>query len=245
MKNYITLFSCDVSQHGITVLPLGKEDTYDMRDAPGPIPEELPGAAPAVEQIYREVLVRPNARLTGLTPMELIDGASPPSTGRQAYLVGSNVWLHAVFGGVPQRGHVTGTPDVPCPIHMCPCSADLDYDIIFSSAEAAEGFLVAALLILNRRAPTDRQFTRTRNAFGAGLPGSGRISHPDGSHVIDAWHLIPGQTITEEIMRFPRVYQRAAVHIGDGRPGPEALYRVVAGTDATVTVSRGTTYPGR
>lgn len=204
-----------------------------MRAAPGRIPKTLPDTGNAVRMIQREVLDRPDTRLTDLSIGQLILDLND---GTPAYLTGSNVWLRSVFGGVP------GCPEICRRASDCLCSR-LDYDVVFSSDAATERFLTGTLWILNRRIPEGHApFVRDTNSFD-----NGRIRHPNGEAIIDAWSLDPGESIGELLMGYPEAYQRSALHVSQHITAG-SLFRIVR-ADFDVSrigrASRHSRYPGR
>lgn len=90
-----------------------------------------------------------------------------------------------------------------------------DIDIVFASKDAAERFIVGALNNLPG-------YTRTTNTWG-----SGRILHPDGAHVIDAWSLEDDESIEELLLTYPNDYQRCAYFITWGGSSPAYLTRII------------------
>lgn len=206
-----------------------------MRAAPRRIPTKLPDAAQAVRSIQREVLDRPDTRLTDLSIGQLV---LELGDGTPIYLTGSNVWYRSVFGGVP------GCPEVCRRATRCLCS-QLDYDLVLSSEESAEAFVERVLCTLNRRLPSDRRFTRETNSFG-----NGRIVHPDGRGIIDAWALGEGESIGELLLGYPELHQRSALHVSRS-VSAGSLFRIVR-ADAELTLVRNdrlrratvTRYPG-
>jgi hypothetical protein len=210
-----------------------------MRAAPGRIPKTLPDAATSVSMIQREVLDRPDTRLTDMSIGQLVLSLSD---GTPAYLTGSNVWFRAVFGGVPGcTGVCRRRIDKRRFGSMhCLCS-QLDYDVVFAAKDAAERFIKGCLSLLNARLPSGTEFTRTDNSFG-----NGRIVHPDGSAIIDAWHLEEGESIAELLLGYPEPYQRAAIQLG-WTIGPGSLTQVVqTSRQRDLLIARHeSNYPGR
>jgi hypothetical protein len=111
----------------------------------------------------------------------------------------------------------------------CICQEQLDYDIVLSNDVAAERFILGSLSLLNRRAPKGMEFERTQNSFGYG-----RIVHPSGQAIIDAWALGPGESIGELLMAYPERYQRSALHVGWGATSG-SLIRVVCAETKQMT----------
>lgn len=161
-----------------------------MREAPQKIPSTLPNIRETAAFIQKEVIDRPDIRLADMSIGRLILDASD---GSPTYLVGSNVWVRAVFGMNPRERYPGFMPD---------------YDVILSSESACEGFIANAIALLNTRLPSGVRYSRTQNAFG-----HGRIMDHKGTPLIDAWALRNDQSIAEELMTFPAAYQRAAYQV--------------------------------
>lgn len=216
-----------------------------MRPAPKEIPNRLPDAEQAVRSIQREVLDRSDTRLTDLSIGQLILDLSD---GTPAYLTGSNVWLRSVFG-YSSQACLSGKRR--CTEHArqvdCICQERLDYDVVFSSQESAEAFILRFISMMNRRIPKGMDFVRTENAFGRG-----RIIHPNGESIIDAWALEPGESIGELLMGFPERHQRSALHVSRS-VSAGSLFRIIradfdiermSGARTTAAKMRDR-YPGR
>jgi len=182
-----------------------------MREA-GPIPrKKLPNVMEMEIEIRRRVVDRPDPRLGDMSIGQLV--SSTALHGSPVYLVGSHVWTWAVFGqGLPVREKT-------------------DYDLLFSSDDSVESFLTKAIDGLNRRLPKHVRYTRAMNSFG-----NGRVLHPSGESIIDAWSLCPNESIAEALMDFPEEYQRAALPLTEGA----GLIRIVAKGP-----QRKNKYPGR
>lgn len=216
-----------------------------MRPAPRAIPKRLPDTEQAVISIQGEVLDRPDIRLTDLSIGQLILDLGD---GTPAYLTGSNVWLRSVFGYSSQaclsgKRRCTGYARQA----DCICQERLDYDVVFSSQESSEAFIHRVISTMNRRIPKGMDFVRTENAFG-----KGRILHPSGEPIIDAWALEPGESIGELLMGFPERHQRSALHVSRS-VSAGSLFRIIradfdiAGmSDSRTAAARmRARYPGR
>jgi len=188
--------------------------------------------------IKREVLDRPDIRLTDLTIGQLILDLGD---GTPAYLTGSNVWLRSIFG----KTVFCDTGKRRCTPHArqvgCACLDRLDYDIVLSSKESAEAFIVRMLSTLNRRVPQGHEFTRSENAFG-----NGRIVHSAGDPIIDVWHLETGESIGELLLGYPEAYQRSALHVSHHITAG-SLFRIVRADfdiERAARARRESRYPG-
>lgn len=172
-----------------------------MRDAPRPLPSKLPNVTDIAKMIQRAI-ERPDIRLGDYSIGQLLEELGD---GTPAWLTGSNVWMPAMFGEAL---------DPPG-----------DYDVVFATQEAATRFAERAVSVLNHRIPaTAGEYRITDNKFG-----SGRITHPDGKHVIDAWSLGDSETIGEVLMSYPRPYQRAAYYVSRN-PSPGCVFRIAPGS---------------
>ena len=167
-----------------------------MRAAPGPIPKKMPDVATAAKQIQR-ILDRPDVRLGDASIGSLIELFSD---GTPVWLTGSNVWLPAVYGESP---------------------VGADYDVVFSDPTAADRFVKGVVAELNRRVPSGAG----KYTLGATIFGSGRIFHPDGKGVIDAWTLGDNDSICETLMSYPEPHQRCAYYVSRS-PSPGCVFRI-------------------
>lgn len=161
-----------------------------MRAAPGSIPKVMPTLDQATKNIVY-LMDKPRARLKGYCISELVNTYAD---GSPKWLTGSTVWLPAVFNQVDEN---------------------TDLDIVFSSKDAAERFIVGALGVLPG-------YTRAANTWG-----SGRILHPDGTHVIDAWALEDDESIEELLLTYPNDYQRCAYFMTWSGASPAYLTRII------------------
>lgn len=187
-----------------------------MRPAPRSFPKTLPEIPVTAFRIQKDVIDRPDIRLTDMSIGQLILDLSD---GTPAYLTGSHVWLRAIFGMVPDE--------------------KLDYDIVLSSKESAERFITGALSTLNRRLPRTHAFKRTTNLFG-----SDRLVMPDGTALIDAWYLQEGESIHELLMGYPKDHQRAAYYVSH-TPTPASLIRLARpGLRSLALQEMDDAYPG-
>ena len=150
-----------------------------MRAAPGPIPDKMPSIEDATKNITFLMDI-PRPALMDYSISELVNQYSD---GSPKWLVGSTVWLPAVFNEVDKN---------------------TDLDVVFQTKDALELFANGTVNELNRRISGAR-YTLTEN----GNQGK-RILHPNGDHVIDAWHLQDDESIAELLMSFPYNYQRCA-----------------------------------
>lgn len=92
---------------------------------------------------------------------------------------------------------------------------DTDADLVFADSKACTKFVDSVLAELNAQ------------KGGYYLERSGRICHPDGKNVIDAWSLQDDETIEEVLMAYPHDYQRAAFFMSWGAPTACSLTRII------------------
>lgn len=209
-----------------------------MRQAPGPFPKKLPDIAGTACAIQREVIDRPDIRLTDMSIGQLILDLSD---GTPAYLTGSNVWLRSIFGR-SSRACLVG--ERKCTEHArqvdCICQERLDYDVVLSSKESAERFIDGVLSTLDTRLPKSHRYERTMNAFG-----SDRLVMPDGTPIVDAWFLQEGESIHELLMGYPEDHQRSAYYVSHS-PTPASLIRLARpGLRSHAFPRMDDRYPGR
>lgn len=165
-----------------------------MRPAPGPIPDVMPTYEGAIRKIVFLMDI-PRERLMNYSISELVNTYSD---GTPKWLVGSTVWLPAVFGQVDK---------------------ETDLDIVFQKEDAARRFVNGTLEALNSR---KEGFTAGANGNN-GL----RVIHPDRTHIMDIWWMEPDETIEEMLMSFPHPYQRCGYYMTWSGSSPAYLRRIV------------------
>jgi hypothetical protein len=173
-----------------------------MRPAPGPIPSTLP----EVNKVLRNLVSVTDHRRTRLMDYSISELVNTFTDGSPVWLTGSSVWLPAVFDTVEYN---------------------TDYDLVFANKDNAQRFIESVLKTLQDAHlkgvdPLTASYHLTRNDHG-----KARIHHPDGEHLIDAWHLDGDETIEELLMSYPNDYHRAAFFMSWGAPTAAHLTRIV------------------
>lgn len=120
-----------------------------------------------------------------------------------AWLTGSTVWLPAVFG------------DPPVP--------NGDFDLVFSDALACKLFIQGTVDQLNSVLPPGQaEYAITNTRFNGA-----RILHPDGSGVMDVWHLADNESIGELLLAYPGdTHIKCAYYLSEN-PSSGCLFRLV------------------
>lgn len=163
-----------------------------------PAPSAIPTTMPSYDDAVRNIVYLMDMPRAALCDMAISELVNLYDLGTPKWLTGSTVWLPAVFNQVDKN---------------------TDLDIVYKEKDACDAFAEGALKTLTKRM-TGYSVSRNGN-------NGWRFFTPDGTHIIDTWHLEADESIEELLMTYPEPYQRAAYYMTWSGSSPGYLTRIV------------------